>query len=334
MSRRKRKIVLAPGCAIYLRTSSEDVQAPERSLNAQRRAIYENLIDPNGWEVVEEYADIESGRVTDRENYQRLLADARTGRFSYVCIALVDRFGRDSGEGIRATDELTRLGIRVRVASMPHVDVTVEGGRFMFDVMFSVSRFESHRISTRTKNGMREKYLSGSWPHNAPDGYINKEQPVGELSRGEQHQHARYKRWIEIDPVQAKVWRQAWDLLLTDQMTLRDICEELHARGHRLRTGTPFARTKANGKRIHSSSLLSRTFHNWMYAGWLVVSNDIMEIPPKTVAGDWEPIVSTEVFEAGLVILDRRNRKREPRKKHFYLLQGLVYLQESADNSA
>ena len=50
----------------------------------------------------------------------------------------------------------------------------------------------------------------------------------------------RYERWIEPDPEQFKVWRLAWDLLLTDKYTLGEICEELHARGFRYRTGRPF----------------------------------------------------------------------------------------------
>ena len=48
--------------------------------------------------------------------------------------------------------------------------------------------------------------------------------------------------------------------------------------------------------------------------------------------GEWEPIISTEEFEQGLAILAKRNNKPEPRKKYFYLLQGLVYL-EKADGT-
>ena len=326
---KKKKIQLAPGCAIYLRTSSEDAQAPERSLNAQRRQIQDNVLNPFNLEVVEEYTDIFSGRATDRQNYQRLLADARQGKFAHVAIALIDRFGRNTVEGLRAIDELTDMGIRVHVANIPTIDASTDDGRLVFDMMFSMARFESARIGTRTKGGMREKYLAGSWPHNVPDGYRNREYKTSDGSVADKYKHARYKRWVELDPVQGPIWRQAWDLLLSDRYTLREICEELNSRGHRLRTGTPFARTrKSDGQRMYALSVMSRNFRNWMYAGWVVVSNDIFNVPPKTIKAEWEPVVSTEEFEAGLVILDRRKRTPEPKKRHFYLLQGLVYLQE------
>jgi hypothetical protein len=77
---------------------------------------------------------------------------------------------------------------------------------------------------------------------------------------------------------------------------------------------------------------LSSIFHNWFYAGWVVVDNRWASIPPKQVRGQWEPVVSTEEFELGLQILAQRNLKRPHQTRHFYLLQGLIHLQQ-ADGS-
>ncbi|MEQ8676783.1 MAG: recombinase family protein [Aggregatilineales bacterium] len=107
----------------------------------------------------------------------------------------------------------------------------------------------------------------------------------------------RYDRWVEPDPEQFKVWRQAWDLLLTDNHTLDQICEELHTRGYRFRSGRPFVEIK-NDRRKASSNTLSKRFHNWFYAGWVV--SEKASIPPKTVQGNWKPVVTTEEFEHGL----------------------------------
>ncbi len=95
MGRRKSKRpILRSGWVIYGRTSDEDAQAPERSLGSQRRLCMERLIAETNLELLCEYSDIYSGRSTDRKNYQRLLTDAREGKFSHVAIAFVDRFGR------------------------------------------------------------------------------------------------------------------------------------------------------------------------------------------------------------------------------------------------
>ena len=101
------------------------------------------------------------------------------------------------------------------------------------------------------------------------------------LDQVDKSKGGRYLRWIEPDPEQFKVWRTAWDLLLTDQYTLAEICEELHHRGYKFRSGRPFVTIRADGKRKAAANGLSRIFKNWFYAGWVV--SEKANIPPKTV---------------------------------------------------
>ncbi|MCI0709641.1 MAG: recombinase family protein [Chloroflexi bacterium] len=326
MSRKSKKPDLVRGWALYLRTSDEEAQAPERSQTSQRRVIMERLVDPSGVPVIVEYADTYSGRSTDRRNYNQLLEDARLGKFSHVGIAFVDRFGRNDVEGIRAFDELVKLGITARVATYPNLDPATPDGRMIVGMLFSMARFESDRIGQRSKEGMHTKLLEGGWPWRAPDGYLNKEMKSNMGSHSDKVKNARYKRWVEIDPEQSRVWRYAWDMLLEDQMTFEEMCEKLHAKGFVRGNGLPFVYTRADGKIVRATKVLSRAFHNWFYAGWVAIDNDWASIPPKQVRGQWEPIVTTEEFEEGLRILEERNVKKNHKRKHFYLLQSLVYL--------
>jgi putative transposase len=57
---------------MYLRTSDEDAQAPERSQNGQRRMIQHALIQPSGLPLINEYVDNYMGRATDRANSAHL----------------------------------------------------------------------------------------------------------------------------------------------------------------------------------------------------------------------------------------------------------------------
>jgi hypothetical protein len=134
------------------------------------------------------------------------------------------------------------------------------------------------------------------------------------------------RRWIEPDPEQFRVWREAWDLLLSEQHTLNEICEMLHAKGHRYRSGRPFVEIK-QGVRRAAKGTLSKRFHNWFYAGWLVSPK--AGITPKTVRGNWKPVVTTEEFERGLEILAKRIEDKPRKRRHQYLLSGLVYYRES-----
>jgi Recombinase len=176
---------------------------------------------------------------------------------------------------------------------------------------------------------MHTKLLGGDWAWKAPDGYVNREMKITEVFAEERLKHARYKRWIELDPEQGQVWRYAWDLLLTGELSIRLICEALHAKGYRLRSGAPFVRVTPQGRRRHASAIVARIFHNWFYAGWVVIDTDWATIEPKTLRGNWTPIVTTEEFETGLAILKRRDQRRNYKEKRLYLLQGLIYLQDA-----
>lgn len=330
MARRQKKLDPVPGFVQYLRTSDEDVQAPERSQAAQRRDIFQRLVSFHDIPEIGEYIDNFTGTAADRLNYQRLLADARRGAFSHVFAATPDRFGRDDVEALRAIDEMTRLGIAVRFATHPDLNPADPDDRLYLNILFGMAKRESAITGKRTTGGMLSKLLRGEWPWMAPDGYVNREIRLNELGPEEQLEHGRYKRWVEKDPQQAQVWREAWDLLLTDTLTLDQICEILASRGYRFRTGKPFVTHDKLGRPCYRRKKLSKVFHNWFYAGWVVADNDWAQIPPKTVRAVWEPVVSTEEFEQGLAILARRSHMPTPHKRNFYLLQGLVHLERAS----
>lgn len=314
-----------PGWAVYLRTSSEDAQNPENSQRRQRHAIEQSLFHRSSLPVIGEYIDNLSGRyASNRPDYQRLLEDARAGLFSHVAVENAERFGRNDAEALSAIDELHSLGVAVRFADYPELDPVDPDDRILVSLSFTLARRESIKLGQRIMGGQHAKLRVGGFVGLCPDGYLNKEMRTEadlKLHNG------RYTRWIELDPERSKIWRLAWDLLLEDRYTLDEICEKLHARGYRYRSGRPFIVIAADGKRIANKNTLDKIFHNWFYAGWVVSQK--AGIPPKTVQGQWQPIVTTEEFERGMALLDRRNRHKLARRKHEYLLKGLVYVQMS-----
>ena len=322
MARNKTKTVMTPqsGWAVYLRTSSDENQKPELSRVRQRFAIDENVIERSNMPVIDEYVDVLTGKTPNREGYQRLLADARVGRFSHVIVERADRFGRNDTEALRAIDELHEFGVAVRFANSPDLDPMDPDDRVIVALSFTLARRESALLGIRVKGGLKAKRQSGGFCGVAPDGYRNVEDKViGEAKKLQ----GRHNHHIEQDPERAKIWRLAWKLLLENELTLEQICESLHARGHRYRSGRPFVQVKKNGKRVANASTLAAIFHNWTYAGW--VTSRAGKIPPKTIKGNWQPIVSTEEFERGLAILNQRDLKRGRERRHDYLLKGLIY---------
>ena len=322
MARKKTRTVITPqaGWAVYLRTSSDENQKPEMSRARQRFAIENNVLKRSDMPVYNEYVDVLTGTTPHREAYQRLLEDARSGKFSHVIVERADRFGRNDTEALRAIDELYEFGVAVRFANQPDLDPMDPDDRVIVTLSFTLARRESALLGIRVKGGLQVKRANGGYPNYAPDGYINVEgKVVGEAKKIS----GRHETWIEQDPERAPIIRYAFDLLLEDRLTLEGICEALHARGYRYRSGRPFIEVKKNGQRKANTNTLGSIFHNWTYAGWL--TSKAANIPPKTIRGDWEPIVTTEEFERGLAILEKRNQKQNRHRKHDYLLKGIAY---------
>lgn len=324
MPRHNRKTKLftppQPGWAVYLRTSSDENQKPEMSRARQRFAIQKNVLERSEMPVFDEYVDVLTGKTPERKDYQRLLADARAGKFSYVIVERADRFGRNDTEALRAIDELHEFGVAVRFANQPELDPMDPDDRVIVALSFTLARRESALLGIRVRGGLQAKRDSGGFCGRAPDGYINVEAKTTAETKKLQ---GRKTSWIEQNPERAPLWRYAWNLLLEDRLTLEEIAETLHAHGYRRASGRPFVEVKSNGRRIPNISTLSNTFHNWAYAGWIVSKPN--GIPPKTLRGNWEPIVTTEEFERGLEILARRNQHRSVRRKQDYLLKGFIF---------
>src|SRR5688572_26542956 len=89
-----------PGWAVYLRTSSDENQKPEMSRARQRFSIENNVLERSDMPVIDEYIDVLTGKTPNRAGYQRLLNDARAGKFSHVIVERADRFGRNDTEAL------------------------------------------------------------------------------------------------------------------------------------------------------------------------------------------------------------------------------------------
>jgi DNA invertase Pin-like site-specific DNA recombinase len=303
MSRLSKPTTPAPptsGWAVYLRTSTDENQKPEFSRERQRTMITMNVLVASDMPVYQEYVDVLTGKDPRRKAYQQMLADARAGKFSHVVVERADRFGRDDTEALRAIDELDRFGVAVRFANTPDLDPMDPDDRVLVTLTFALARRESALMGLRVKGGLKAKRESGGYAGRAPDGYLNVR---GQTELDKRSDMGRISHWIEPDPERAHIWREAWRLLLTGSLLLNEIAEALHEKGYCDRNGKPFVVVGKTGTRRPCIDKLLRTFYDWTYAGWVV--SEIDGIAPKTIRGNWEPLISTEEFEAGLLMLAR-----------------------------
>ncbi len=309
---KKETIKRVPGIAVYLRTSDQDSQSPENSMAAQVDAINDNIVSRLALPIFSTYQDILTGTNYDRSGFQAMLEDARSGRFSHLAIYRVDRFGRDTAEGLQIANELRQIGVQVIPSSNPTIDITTPDGWLLFTFLLGLGEHEIGVMKDRVIRGMKAKVESGSIVARAPDGYTNcRQQIVGD----------HYKKWVEMDLERSAVIREAWDLLLTGDHSLDDICVELDRRGYLRRCGKRWAWTDEKGMNHTAAQDLSKIYHNPFYAGWVISAS--FEIKRGQIRHDAGAIVTDEEFDLAQKILEQHDH-RKMKASHPYLLQGML----------
>jgi DNA invertase Pin-like site-specific DNA recombinase len=139
---------------LYLRVSTFD-QHPETQLYDLR-----GMAAQRGWEIVEEYSDTISGSKPKRPGLDRLMADARRGKFDVVMVWAFDRIARSVRHFLEVLDELTHLNIEF-VSFRENVDTGGPLGRAMIIIIGAIAELERNLIIERVRAGMRRAKLEG-----------------------------------------------------------------------------------------------------------------------------------------------------------------------------
>ncbi len=123
----------------YFRVSTQRQGRSGLGLEAQRRAVWDYL-GGNGWTVIEEFTEVESGKRDDRPELAKALAACRLHGATLV-IARIDRLSRDAAFLLG----LQKAEVPFVAADMPEANEMVVG------IMAVVAQAERKMISHRTK---------------------------------------------------------------------------------------------------------------------------------------------------------------------------------------
>ena len=162
--------------ALYCRVSTSD-QHPETQLHDLR-----GMAKQRGYEIVNEYSDVISGAKSKRPGLDRLMADARRGRFDIVLVAAFDRIARSVRHFLEVLDELNHLGVEF-ISLRENIDTSGPLGRAMLTIIGAIAELERSLIVERVKAGMRRAKLEGRRIGRAPL-IINREQVVVDRRSG------------------------------------------------------------------------------------------------------------------------------------------------------
>jgi len=165
--------------ALYLRVSTktdkrDDDDARQRKrqeVDNQRRQLRE-FCDTQGWQIVDEYTDEESGAKSDRAGFQRMWHDAAQRRFDVLLFWALDRFSREGVlETLNYLQRLNSLGINWRSHTEQYLDSCGVFRDAVLAILAAIAKQERIRISERTRAGLdraREKGTRSGRPIGRP----------------------------------------------------------------------------------------------------------------------------------------------------------------------
>jgi putative DNA-invertase from lambdoid prophage Rac len=133
--------------AVYYRVSSDS-----QSIECQRPEV-EQLCRARGLHVVASYEE-QASAAKRRPEHERMMKDAKKGKFNVLVIWAIDRFGRSMVGNLGDVLELDRIGVEVVSVRESWLDT---GGpvRALLIAIFSwVAQEERARLIERTKVGM------------------------------------------------------------------------------------------------------------------------------------------------------------------------------------
>jgi site-specific DNA recombinase len=262
---------------IYCRVSTKE-QSLNLSLPTQLKAC-EAYCEREGIGVAEVFEDAgESAKTTDRPAFQRLLSYCRSnkGRVQFVVVYNVTRFSRNAHDHAVIRAFLHCLGVTLRSVNEPISDDPV--GKLTENMLAAIGQFDNDQKAARTKAGMRAALDRGRWTWYAPLGYRNGNVKAGEPS-------------LVPDVQRAPMITRGFEMM-TSGNTMTEALKAVTALGLRTRKGRP-----------PTPQTFATLLKNRIYAGII----DAPRFGLRGIRGDFEPLVSEELFQRAQVALRGQN---------------------------
>ena len=231
---------------IYPRYSSD--RQNEQSIAGQVE-VCKKWAEDNDIEIVGIYPDEAlTGRTDKRPNFQRMIRDAKTGKFDYIIVYKIDRFARNRYDSAIYKAQLKKYGVRV-VSAMENIADGPEG-IILESVLEGMAEYYSANLAQNVLRGMQQKAEQGK--------YMGGTVPLGYKINSD-------KDYV-VDENTAVVVRRIYEMY-ADGYTVKEICQELNAAGYKTSTGKPFSyhslhRILSNPKYIGRYECMGVTIEN------------------------------------------------------------------------
>ena len=142
--------------AIYARVSTDKQDTENQALQLRDFAAKQ------GWRIVREYTDYETGSRSDRTEFQRMFEDASRRKFDVLLFWALDRLSREGVlETLQHLNRLTAYGVAWRSFTEQFFDSCGPFRDAVIAIMATLAKQERIKRSERTKAGLARVRAAG-----------------------------------------------------------------------------------------------------------------------------------------------------------------------------
>ncbi len=276
----------------YARVST-DKDEQLHSLKSQISFFNDYISKVPNWEFIGSYIDegISGTLVKKREEFLRMIEDAKRHKFDLILTKEISRFSRSTLDSIKYTQELLSNGVGVYFLN-DNINTILPDSELRLTMMSSIAQDEVRRLSERVSFGMKRSIDNGVV-----------------LGCSNIYGYVKDKGKLVIDREQAKMIKIIFDRYANTTDGLSKVSRYLYSIGYKSRTG----------KRI-DTTILTRIIENPKYKGYYCGhKSKVLDYRTKQKKrlneSDWiiykaydnvPPIVSEELWERANIKLKQR----------------------------
>lgn len=280
----------------YARVST-DKDEQLHSLSAQISFFNDYISKVPNWHFIGSYIDegISGTSVKKREEFLRMIEDAKNHKFDLILTKEISRFSRSTLDSIKYTQELLQDGVGVYFLN-DNINTILPDSELRLTIMSSIAQDEVRKLSERVSFGMKRSIDSGTV-----------------LGCSNIYGYVKDKGKLVIDEKEAEMIKIIFDRYANTTDGLSKVSKYLYELGYK----------NKKGKRI-DTTILTRIIENPKYKGYYCghktkVLDYRTKKKKKLNESDWiiykdnenvPPIVSEELWE-------RANKKLKERQDSF-----------------
>jgi DNA invertase Pin-like site-specific DNA recombinase len=144
--------------AIYARVSTKDKGQDAENQLVQLR----EFASRQGWQIVREFVDRESGGKSDRSEFQAMFEAASQRKFNLLLFWALDRLSREGVlETLQHLNRLTSYGVGFRSFTEQYFDSCGIFKDAVISILATIAKQERIRLSERTRAGLAQARRNG-----------------------------------------------------------------------------------------------------------------------------------------------------------------------------